>query len=113
MQRTKGATYERELCAILSSTFGRPFGRKLGQARDSGNDIDCGPLVIEAKRRKTLGTVMGWLAQAIAATAPGRIPVVFGREDNGENIAILRLSDFLSLAGPAIRAGFPPHPEAV
>lgn len=97
MQRSKGAGFEREICATLNATFGTAVGRKLGQARDSGNDIDFGPLVIECKRRKRLGTIQQWLAQATAAAAPGKIPVVVGREDHGEPLAILRWTDMLTL----------------
>jgi hypothetical protein len=61
------------------------------------------------KRRKTLGTVYGWLQQAIAAkigqTAPtpteperpGKTPIVVARQDGGQWIVILRLTDFLPI----------------
>lgn len=113
-QRTKGAGFEREVCDVFSSALGRTFKRRIGQARDGGNDIDVGPLVVECKRRKTLGTVYGWLQQAIDAClgrrhyAPGEdpsldrgepmIPVVVARQDGDTApIVILRLSDFLTL----------------
>jgi hypothetical protein len=122
-QRTKGATYEREVCDAFTPVVGYKVQRNIGQARDGGNDIDVKPLVIEAKRRKTLGTVYGWLQQAIDATR-GRtylkreydprtggdsydaplIPVVVARQDAGESIVILRLTDFLTLTGDILRA---------
>ena len=122
-QRTKGATYEREVCDAFTTLLGRKVQRNIGQARDGGNDIDIGPLVVECKRRKTLGTVYGWLQQAIDATR-GRtyrktaydprtggdtydapwIPVVVARQDAGESIVILRLTDFLTLTGDILRA---------
>lgn len=111
--RTKGAVFEREIAARFSTEFEQEQKRNIGQARDGGSDIDVGPLVVECKRRKTLGTVYGWLRQAIAATAAkpahkqlrdwfgketqydlARIPVVVAREDQGEPIVIMRLSDF-------------------
>jgi hypothetical protein len=116
-QRTKGATYEREVCDAFTPVVGKKVQRNIGQSRDGGNDIDVGRLVIECKRRKTLGTVYGWLQQAIDATR-GRflaqhdddvvgvpfIPVVVARQDAGESIVILRLTDFLTLTGDILRA---------
>lgn len=123
MQRTKGASYEREVCDAFGAALGVKVQRMIGQARDGGADIlDVKPLVIEAKRRKTLGTVMGWLSQCMAAafgrcscavdggicdtcsyilTAGGapvrKVPIVVAREDQGESIVIMRLIDFLPM----------------
>lgn len=125
MQRNKGASFERDVCKIFSADLrpgGPEFKRNIGQARDGGNDIDVGPLVIEVKIRKTLGTVYGWLQQAIVAaterswamtTGPAsqalrssavppaestHVPIVVARQDGDcSPIVILRLSDFLTL----------------
>jgi hypothetical protein len=108
-QRTKGASFEREIAHAFSDALGLDsdarLGRNIGQARDGGNDLDVPPLAIECKRRKTLGTVYGWLQQCIdslpAFKAKNKTdvayPVVIGREDNGVPIVIMRLSDFLML----------------
>ena len=97
-QRNKGAGYEREVCDVLTVATGRKIQRHIGQARDGGNDITVGDLVIECKRRKTLGTVEGWLAQATAAkVSEKQAAVVVARSDGGESLAILSLSDFLKL----------------
>lgn len=102
LQRNRGAGYEREICSVLSAHFGIPLGRKLGQARDSGNDIDLGPLVIECKRRRSLAFGQ-WYAQAVKATPAGKIPAVIARQDGDlTSYIILSLPHFLSLAGPAI-----------
>lgn len=109
-QRTKGATYEREVAQVFSEALGRDFKRNIGQARDGGNDLDVGPLVVECKRRKTLGTVYGWLDQAFKAavekqaghTEP-RTPIVVARQDQGTSIVIMDLEDFLELAGPELQ----------
>jgi hypothetical protein len=92
------------VCDAFSEALGRKVQRNIGQARDGGNDIDIGPLVVECKRRKTLGTVYGWLNQAIAAIGlrpadPSRlqIPIVVARQDAGTSIVIMRLEDFLEL----------------
>lgn len=126
-QRTKGAVFEREVCEIFTSALNpaEPFKRNIGQARDGGNDIDVGPLVVECKRRKTLGTVYGWLQQAIDAcrgrtytvdvmddgewlgsceTRP-MIPAVVARQDGDTApIVILKLSDFLKLTRDELKA---------
>jgi hypothetical protein len=113
-QRTKGATFEREISIEFSRALGMEFKRNIGQARDGGNDIAVGPLVIECKRRKTLGTVYGWLRQAADACssrgsifdieADPNMPVVVAREDGGESIVIMKLDDFLTLTQDKLRS---------
>jgi hypothetical protein len=111
-QRTKGAVGEREVAALFSAHTGREYKRNIGQARDGGNDIDIEDLVVEVKRRKTLGTIYGWLQQAIAAATqplPASVinmqpilrgtPVVVARQDGGEWVVVLRLRDFLPIWG--------------
>lgn len=100
MQRNKGAGYEREVCDAFAAALGIEVKRMIGQARDGGADIlDVPPLKIEAKRRKTLGTVMGWLRQCMVSAAPfsPAVPIVVAREDAGESIVIVRLIDFLPM----------------
>lgn len=129
-QRTKGAVFERETADAFTAALHRedsPFKRNITQARDGGHDLLVGPLVVECKRRKTLGTVYGWLQQAIAAatgrtfTTPGYnplmhrdpnydvtvpcIPIVVARQDGDTApIVILRLSDFLVLTRDELMA---------
>lgn len=120
-QRTKGAVFEREVCDSFTAALNpaTPFKRNIGQARDGGNDIDVGPLVVECKRRKTLGTVYGWLEQATRAAVARRIgrttteqhkhvkaiPMVVARQDADTSpIVILRLTDFLILTRDELRA---------
>lgn len=87
-QRVKGATFERDIANELGAK------RNIGQARDGGDDITLGRFRIECKRRKRLGTVQAWLAQAQAACAQaGDIPVVVAREDHGEALVIMRFAD--------------------
>jgi hypothetical protein len=131
-QRTKGAVFERETADAFTAALHRedsPFKRNITQARDGGHDLLVGPLVVECKRRKTLGTVYKWLQQAIAA-ATGRtfttseynplaidksdahreaetpcIPIVVARQDGDTApIVILRLSDFLVLTRDELMA---------
>lgn len=120
-QRTKGAAYEREVCDAFRSAYGVNVTRNIGQARDGGNDIDVGPLVIECKRRKTLTVVEQWMQQARDAAAArdaqldmfngaeGSIPVVIGRSDGGKSLVVLELADFLDIAGAFLGHYEPPR----
>ena len=96
-QRTKGAVFEREVAKQFSAAYGEDFLRNIGQARDGGNDIDIGRFRVECKRRKTLGTVEGWLTQATAACGVGHVPIVVARSDGGAAMVLLSLEDFLAL----------------
>ena len=104
--RDKGAIFERDVAHKLSQFFGERITRILGQARDSGEDIDVGNLTIECKRRKTLKGLYAWYWQARTAAkryATLRIPVVVFREDYGESMVMLSLDDFLFLSDKAER----------
>ena len=54
MSRNKGAAAERELAALLTNELGFVVKRKLGQARDSGDDVQVGRFRIESKRTETV-----------------------------------------------------------
>ena len=74
--RRKGASGERELCALLTDEFGIKVTRKLGQARDSGCDIvSLPPYSIEVKRRKRIAGLYEWMQQA-ATPEHYSLPVV-------------------------------------
>ena len=97
LQRTRGAVYEREVCDVLTAKFGKKVTRKLGQARDGGDDIEVGPLRIECKRRRGIA-VYEWLRQVQkAAKESDRLPLVVARADGQRSIAILDFEDFLAL----------------
>ncbi len=98
MQRRKGASYEREIVNILRETIAPEIRRNLSQSRDSGADILWGDYVFECKRRHKL-TFVKWFQQAKDACLPTQKPIVICREDEGENLVILRLVDFLKLIG--------------
>lgn len=106
MQRNKGAQYEREIANDLAATFLRPIKRKLGQARDSGNDIDLPPFRIECKRYASIA-VYTWLEQCVAACGLRDIPVVVARADSKESIVVLRFCDFKKLADVFLRISNP------
>lgn len=104
-QRIKGAVFERDVAHMFSARFGREFKRNIGQARDGGNDIDVGPLVVEAKRRASLKGLRAWMAQAQAAAdtrGGASIAVVVMREDNGpEPMVLLGFGDFIDMVEQA------------
>ena len=95
-QRVKGASGERDLCAILNDQLGTCVSRKLGQARDAGNDIDVGKFRIEVKRRNRIA-MLRWLDQCLVGSGVDQIPLVAMREDGGEWAVLLRLKDFLPM----------------
>lgn len=113
MQREKGAAFEREVCAYLTTQFPTlapdKIKRKLGQPRDSGNDIDFGPLVIECKRRAQMKGLYDWVDQATRAAAGMppvshgmRVPLVIARSDGHDMLAVLPLPHLLWLAAPQL-----------
>jgi hypothetical protein len=98
MQRRKGASYEREVCGVLSDSLGRVVTRNLGQARDGGDDITLGRFRIECKRRNRIASE-AFLKQCEACCKPGETPLVVLRGDGGESMVLMRLADFLPLLG--------------
>ena len=64
--RRRGAAAEREFAGMLSNELGQVVKRKLGQARDGGDDIQVGRYRIEVKRREKLA-IEAWCKQVEAA----------------------------------------------
>lgn len=95
-QRRKGAAGENELAQILSDQLGRVVKRKLGQARDGGDDIQVERFRIEVKRCQTLA-VPRWCRQIETAIEPGQIPVIAFRQNGQPWRVVLPLDDFLPL----------------
>ena len=81
-RRQKGARGENELAQLLSDQLGFVVKRKLGQARDGGDDIQVGQYKIEVKRHERL-SVMDWVRQVEATCAVGEVPIVVFRQ-NGQ-----------------------------
>lgn len=95
-QRTKGASYERTIAAEISDWLGVDCKRKLGAARDGGDDIQVGQFRIECKRHETT-KVWEWYEQAKANADVGEIPVVVFRRSRSESMALVSFSDFMRL----------------
>jgi hypothetical protein len=96
-QRTKGATFERDVANDLTADWGIKIKRNIGQARDGGDDITVPPFRIECKRRAGIA-VYDWLAQCERACELSEIPVVIARADQKDAIVIMRYSDWKKLA---------------
>lgn len=97
LQRSRGATTEREVANYLSDQLGTVVKRKLGQARDSGEDISVPPFRIEVKRRRGFAG-MSFLTQAETGAAPGEIPLVIVRVDGDMRpVVLMRLDEFLPM----------------
>jgi hypothetical protein len=96
-QRRKGAVAERELAALLTDALGTTVKRKLGAARDGGDDITIGRYRIEAKNHARLA-VPEWLRQAEAScTEPGDVPIVAFRQPGGRWYVVTALEDWVRL----------------
>ena len=96
MSRNKGAAAERELAEILTRELGFVVKRKLGQARDSGDDIQVQKFRIEAKRRETLA-LPAWCRQIETHCGPGEVPIVAYRQNAQPWRIVIKLEDFLPL----------------
>ncbi len=95
-QRTKGATFEREVVNELKA-IGYDCGRNLDQWREGGGDIELDAWMIECKRRARIG-IYEFMEQAEAAAAgKGKKPMVVCRADRKESLVILRWSDMLEI----------------
>lgn len=82
MARNKGAAGERELSKILTDELGFVVQRKLGQARDGGDDIQINQYRIEVKRRERV-QADDWAQQVESTCQPGDVPIVAYRR-NGQ-----------------------------
>jgi Holliday junction resolvase len=93
--RRKGASHEREVVNILK-VAGFKTARNLDQTRDGGGDVPFGDYLLECKRRKNIA-IYEWWDQVNAACAGQKKPALVVRADNRENLAIIRLVDFMEL----------------
>ena len=96
-QRIKGQIGERELAKILTDELGQCIQRKLGAARDGGDDLEVGPFSIECKRQETIKADL-WMEQAIiSAQQTQKIPIVVYRKSRTPWRVIISLADFIPL----------------
>ena len=94
MQRTKGQTGEREVCAILRQELGMEVHRNWqAQSAGGGADIVLPGWAIEVKRAKVLRIGPWWTQAAIQAQASGLMPLLVYRPDRGSWVARMSLFD--------------------
>lgn len=118
MQRTKGASYEREVVNELKDLLGPIVRRCWERASEKGHDIDLPGFAVECKRYARIG-VYQWMEQAIeqvrysrwlkeqtglAVSEPDKIPIVIMRADRKESLVLMRLTDFVKVAREEIVA---------
>tara|TARA_R110000822_G_scaffold33633_11_gene95740 strand:- start:773 stop:1183 length:411 start_codon:yes stop_codon:yes gene_type:complete len=101
--RNKGAGAERELAATLTEELGFCVKRKLGQARDGGDDIQIGKYRIEVKRREKLA-IMDWCSQVEACTTPSEVPLVAFRQNGQPWRVVIKLEHLIPLLREDIAA---------
>lgn len=104
-QRDKGARVEREIAKALAAYFDIPVKRRLGQAREGGEDIDADlPFCIEIKARADAPAVQKFLEQARDASRNDmRTPVAVVKGDRKQPIVVMFLTDWLELAMPSVQ----------
>ena len=100
-ERRRGAAAEREVAAILSDALGTVVQRKLGQARNGGDDIQIGKFRLEIKRRERI-SIDEWSAQVEACAQSGEVPAVVYRRNGQPWRVALRLDDFIPLIREAL-----------
>lgn len=105
LQRDRGASTEREIATYLSDHLGVAVKRKLGQARDSGEDINVPPFRLEVKRRKRL-SVIHFMRQCELGSEANEIPVVVMRVDGDTRpVVMLRLDQFVHMMRDRVVGG--------
>lgn len=112
LSKKRGSEYENEVCTSLTEYLGVKIKRKLGQARDSGSDVLAGPLYMECKRRRSVGSIQKWMEQCRTSVATEQsktgveyIPAVVARGDKKKSLITLELDDFLTLITRAMIRG--------
>lgn len=99
-ERNKGASGEREVCALLRQWTGDEFDRNLLQTREGGGDIPFGPLLLEVKRTERV-KMPEWQEQAQeSAKNANMLPAVVWRRSRAEWWIALPLLNYLALHYP-------------
>ena len=104
-QRDKGARVERDIAKALAAYFGVKAKRRLGQARDGGEDLDIDiPFTIEVKARAEAPACQKFLEQAYeAALDTARMPIAIIKGDRKQPVVLMYLTDWLELAMPMVK----------
>ena len=101
--RDKGKRVELQIAKVLEIFFGTKVRRRLGQERDSGEDLDSAlPFTFEVKARKSPAGVQKYLEQAAAAHRENEIPVAIIKANNQKPIVVMYLNDFCTVTVPYV-----------
>ncbi len=92
--KRKGASGEREVATILTDLTGYTTRRKLGAARDGGNDIDFMDWCIEVKRTERVSLPKFWKQAKRQTTANKKAAVVL-RWSGEEWLIVTSLKDWI------------------
>jgi HJR/Mrr/RecB family endonuclease len=99
LSRDKGAEFEREVAKLFHKLGYPDAKRRLGQARDSGHDLDdTGRFVVECKRRRTTIENEAWLAQVQQSARRSKLPIVVARSDGGSPYVLMTWKTFTEIA---------------
>lgn len=94
--RQRGQEGEREIVALVRQDLGLELnGRRLGQERDSGHDVDIGTLRAQVKRRKRLNALYSFLEGADVACI---------RADGKQWLVLMEWPLFVKLAREELKA---------
>jgi hypothetical protein len=100
--RTKGASYENEVCKALFRFFPSAERNLKQYQRSSGRDLDgTARLCFQLKRRKniTLAEIKnGYIEAAESLDEEYDIPILGWRDDGGKSMVMLSLDDLVLIA---------------
>lgn len=94
--RRKGKVGERELANAMRSVFPEACRNIQSRGAEDADVVNCGAFFFEAKRQKR-ANVRAALRQAVNDAPPGRVPVVYIRDDREEAFIAMRFEDWLEL----------------
>lgn len=109
--RNKGARIEREAAKALAAVTGLPHERGARNGVPGADDCVGWPGVHEEVKGRKKIAALRWLDQSIA-DAGDDLPIVVMKEDRGEFVLMVRLSDLPRLAERYAKAtGKPVYPS--
>lgn len=103
--RRKGAAFEREVAAVARehgfTRAARYAPMQAGYSTRFADVLGVGRLAIECKRLASGSLAAGrsWVEETVY---PGYVPVAVCRDDRGEALAVLRLTDLLAIERQAL-----------
>lgn len=111
--RRKGARHEREVAKEINKLLGTKAERGACNGKQGADDVVGLPGAhVECKRRKGIACLR-WLEQS-ERDADQVIPIVVMREDRGDNVLMVKLSNLMRLAEMvAASTGRPVYPPAL